>query len=67
MHAMDIRIRQGAPVLADNSEDLITTLIIGGVGFSVIIVFLLALTTSDEERGEEAEVLDRVLRRTESR
>jgi NO-binding membrane sensor protein with MHYT domain len=67
MHAMNIAIRQGAPILADNSEGLITTLIIGGVGFSVIIVFLLALTTSDEERGEEAEVLNRVLRRTESR
>ncbi|HEX8865522.1 MAG TPA: MHYT domain-containing protein [Lentzea sp.] len=65
MHAMTVTINPRAPVIADNSEDLITTLIIGGAGFSVIIIFLLALTSSDEEGREEAELLDRVLRRTE--
>lgn len=64
MHAMSVTVNQRAPIIADNSENLITTLIIGGAGFSVIIVFLLALTSSDDERGEEAEVLERVLRRT---
>jgi NO-binding membrane sensor protein with MHYT domain len=67
MHAMNITVNQRASVIVGNSEDLITSLIIGSAGFSVIIVFLLALTSSDEERREEAEVLDRVLRRTESR
>ena len=58
---------QRAAAITDNSEDLIMSLIIGGAGFSVLLVFLLALTSSDEERSEEAEVLERVLRRTESR
>ena len=52
-------------VVVSNSQDLITSLIIGGAGISVIIVFLLALTSADEEGREEAELLDRVLRRTE--
>lgn len=67
MHAMNIQLDQFAPVAVSNSEELITSLIISGAGFSVIIVFLLALTSSDEEGREEAELLDRVLRRTESR
>lgn len=67
MHAMKITIDQRAPAVAGNSEDLITSLIIGGAGFSVVIVFLLALTSSDEEQLEDAEVLDRLLRGAESR
>ncbi|MFS8099590.1 hypothetical protein LFM09_20920 [Lentzea alba] len=67
MHAMNITINQRASVITGNSEDLIMSLIVGGAGFSVIIVFLLALTSPDEERRQEAEVLERVLRRTESR
>jgi NO-binding membrane sensor protein with MHYT domain len=67
MHAMRVAVNQRASAITDNSEDLIMSLIIGGAGFSVLLVFLLALTSSDEERREEAEVLERVLRRTESR
>jgi NO-binding membrane sensor protein with MHYT domain len=67
MHAMSVKIDQGAAVISGNSEELIMSLIIAGAGFSVIIVFLLALTSPDEEGREEAELLDRVLRRTESR
>jgi NO-binding membrane sensor protein with MHYT domain len=67
MHAMKITIDERAPAVAGNSEDLITSLIIGGAGFSVVIVFLLALTSSDEDQLEDAEVLDRLLRGAESR
>ncbi|HUQ60143.1 MHYT domain-containing protein [Lentzea sp.] len=67
MQAMSITLGQGAPIVVDNSEDLITSLIIGGAGFSVIIIFLLALTTSDDEQREEAELLDRVMRRADHR
>lgn len=67
MHAMSVTLNQGAPLIADNSEDLIMSLIVGGAGFSVLLVFLLALTSPDEERREEAELLERVLRRAESR
>jgi len=67
MHAMKITIDQRAPAVVGNSEDLITSLIIGGAGFSVVIVFLLALTSSDEDQLEDAEVLDRLLRGAESR
>lgn len=67
MHAMSMAHDRGATTVVSNSQDLITSLIIGGAGISVIIVFLLALTSSDEEGSEEAELLDRVLRRAESR
>jgi NO-binding membrane sensor protein with MHYT domain len=67
MHAMSVTVDERAPIIAGNSEELIMSLIIGGAGFSVIIIFLLALTSPDEERREEAELLERVLRRTESR
>ncbi len=67
MQAMNIVIDQRASVIAGNSEELIMSLIIGGAGFSVIIVFLLALTSADEEGREDAERLDRVLRRAEAR
>ncbi|KJK48540.1 hypothetical protein UK23_16775 [Lentzea aerocolonigenes] len=66
MHAMNVVISQRASVVTDNSEDLIMSLIVGGAGFSVIIVFLLALTSSDEEGREDAELLDRVMRRTQN-
>ena len=66
MSAMSMAHDHSAPVVISNSEDLITSLIIGVAGFSVLIVFLLALTSSDEEGSEDAELLDRVLRRTES-
>jgi hypothetical protein len=55
----------GAVAVVSNSQDLITSLIIGGAGISVVIIFLLALTSSDEEGSEEAELLARVLRRTQ--
>ncbi|SDF34740.1 MHYT domain-containing protein, NO-binding membrane sensor [Lentzea fradiae] len=64
MFAMDVTLDPAAPVVTDNSQDLITSLIVAGAGFSVIIIFLLALTTSDEEQREDAELLDRVMRRT---
>lgn len=64
MFAMDVKLDAAAPVIVDNSQDLITSLIVAGAGFSVIIIFLLALTTSDEEQREEAELLDRVMRRS---
>lgn len=67
MYAMKMTHDHNAAAVISNSQDLITSLIIGGAGVSVIIVFLLALTSSDEEGHEEAELLDRVLRRTESR
>ncbi|PWK88107.1 NO-binding membrane sensor protein with MHYT domain [Lentzea atacamensis] len=67
MHAMSVTVDQGAAIITGNSEELIMSLIIAGAGFSVIITFLLALTSPDEERREEAEVLERVLQRTESR
>ncbi|WP_086663212.1 MHYT domain-containing protein [Lentzea kentuckyensis] len=66
MSAMSMAHDHTARVVISNSEDLITSLIIGGAGFSVLIVFLLALTSSDEEGREEAELLARVVRRTES-
>lgn len=67
MHAMSVQVDQGAALISENSEELIMSLIIGGAGFSVIIIFLLALTSPDEEGREDIEQLDRVLRRTESR
>ncbi|MFI6096449.1 MHYT domain-containing protein [Lentzea sp. NPDC051213] len=67
MHAMNITLDQGAPVIVSNSQELITSLIIGGAGVSVIIVFLLALTSSADERREEAELLERVVQRTKAR
>ncbi|MFD9702930.1 MHYT domain-containing protein [Lentzea sp. NPDC059081] len=67
MKAMRMTLDPTAPTVVDNSSELITSLIIGGAGFSVIIIFLLALTTSDEEAAEDAELLDRVMRRTETR
>lgn len=66
MSAMSMAHDRSAPVVTSNSADMITSLIIGGAGFSVLIVFLLALTSSDEEGSEDAELLARVLRRTES-
>lgn len=65
MRAMSMAHDHSVTVVVSNSQDLITSLIIGGAGISVIIVFLLALTSADEEGREEAELLDRVLRRTE--
>jgi NO-binding membrane sensor protein with MHYT domain len=67
MHAMSVTLNESASLIADNSEELIMSLIIGGAGFSVLLVFLLALTSPDEERREEAELLERVLQRAESR
>ena len=67
MHAMSVTINQSASIIAGNSEEMIMSLIIGGVGFSVVIVFLLALTSPDEEGNEDTEQLNRVLRRTELR
>ncbi|MDX8035297.1 MHYT domain-containing protein [Lentzea sp. BCCO 10_0856] len=67
MSAMSMAHDHTADVVASNSQDLITSLIIGGAGFSVLIIFLLALTSSDDEGREDAELLDRVLRRTEAR
>ena len=67
MYAMNIAIDQRASIVTGNSEGLIMSLIIGGAGFSVIIIFLLALTSADEEGREDAERLDRVLRRAEAR
>ncbi|MFD5828372.1 MHYT domain-containing protein [Lentzea sp. NPDC060358] len=66
MSAMSMTHDAAAPIIIDNSQELITSLIIGGAGFSVVIIFLLALTTSDEEAREDAELLDRVMRRTET-
>ncbi|WP_170068010.1 MHYT domain-containing protein [Lentzea guizhouensis] len=67
MHAMHIVLNPAAGIVVDNSQDLITTLIIGGAGVSVVIIFLLALTSSGDESGEDAELLDRVMRRNETR
>jgi NO-binding membrane sensor protein with MHYT domain len=65
MYAMNMTHDHGAVAVVSNSQDLITSLIIGGAGISVVIIFLLALTSSDEEGSEEAELLARVLRRTQ--
>jgi len=67
MHAMHIVLNPAAGIVVDNSQELITSLIIGGAGISVVIIFLLALTSSADESGEDAELLDRVMRRTETR
>ncbi|MGZ3145849.1 MHYT domain-containing protein [Lentzea chajnantorensis] len=66
MHAMHVMLTPNAPLVVDNSSELITSLIIGGAGVSVVIIFLLALTSSGDEGGEDAELLDRVMRRNES-
>ncbi|MBM7863221.1 MHYT domain-containing protein [Lentzea nigeriaca] len=67
MHAMSVKVSQSTALIPENAEELIMSLIIGGAGFSVIIIFMLALTSPDEEGREDTEQLDRVLRRTESR
>ncbi|MEU0881380.1 MHYT domain-containing protein [Lentzea sp. NPDC005914] len=64
MNAMNIVVDRNSPVISGNSQELITSLIIGGAGVSVLIIFLLALTTSSDERNEDAELLDRVMRKT---
>lgn len=64
MYAMSMAHDHSASIVVGNSQELITSLIIGGAGVSVIIIFLLALTTDDQESREEAELLDRVMRRT---
>lgn len=62
MHAMNVVVDLRAPIITSNSEELITSLIIGGVGVSVIIIFVLALTSTADDQREEAELLDRVVR-----
>lgn len=63
MSAMSVLVNPRAQVIVSNSPELITSLIIGVTAVSVIIVFLLTLTASAKELREEAELLDRVIRR----
>ncbi|WP_439659647.1 MHYT domain-containing protein [Lentzea sp. HUAS TT2] len=67
MYAMSMAHDHSASIVVGNSQELITSLIIGGAGVSVIIIFLLALTANDDEGSEEAELLARVMRRTSER
>jgi NO-binding membrane sensor protein with MHYT domain len=64
MSAMNVVIDPRAPVLVSNSQELITSLIIGVSAVCVIVVFLLTLTSSSKEFEEEAELLERVIRRS---
>ncbi|WP_186763324.1 MHYT domain-containing protein [Lentzea tibetensis] len=64
MAAMKVVVDQRAPLIVGNSQELITSLIIGVIAVCVIIIFLLVLTASSKEFEDDAELLDRVIRRS---